>query len=123
MNSNNFKALNFSLLGKKTKMTGDLSLEGDTVLAGRLVGTITVKDQGKLTIEQTALIEGEIYCNDLEIFGSFAGSINASGTLTIRSSAHVVGKINASKMSIYPGAILNMEGSAEVISNDKKEGL
>ena len=77
MNYNNFKALNFSLLGKKTKMTGDLSLEGDTVLAGRLVGTITVKDQGKLTIEQTALIEGEIYCNDLEIFGSFAGSINA----------------------------------------------
>jgi cytoskeletal protein CcmA (bactofilin family) len=120
MNYTNFKELNFSLLGKKTKITGDLSLEGDTVLAGSLTGTITVKDQGNIIIEQTATIEGDIYCNDIEIFGSFSGSINASGTLTIRSSADVAGKISASKMSIYPGAILNMEGSAEALSDDKK---
>lgn len=113
MDYTDFKTLNFSVMGNQTKLTGDLEFTGDTILAGEVHGSITMKETGKIVLEQSARIEGEIYCQDIEVFGHFSGTINSSGTLTVRSSAVVSGKINANQLSIYPGAILNMEGSAE----------
>ena len=55
---------------------------------------------------------------DIEVFGVVNGSINSAGSLIIRSSAKVYGNIHAQNMSIYPGAILNIEGHAEDASPD-----
>ena len=106
-----FKELNFSVLGRNSSLEGDLKFQGDTLLNCFVKGTITMEDQSKITLERGAKVEGNIYCNDIEIFGSFSGSINASGTLSVRSSAVISGKIMAKKLSIFPGAQINMEGS------------
>jgi cytoskeletal protein CcmA (bactofilin family) len=112
MNEAAFKDLSFTLLGKSCEYQGDINLVGETIVNCKVKGTITVKDESKLTIERDAVIEGNVYCQDIEVFGVVNGSISSSGSLTIRSSAKIYGNINAAKMSIYPGAILNMEGTA-----------
>lgn len=105
-----FQNLNFSLLGKNTVFKGDLEFEGDTIINGEIQGSVTLLKEGKITFERDSKMDGELYCYDVEIFGHFQGSIKAAGTLTIRSSGVVSGKVEANNLSIFPGAILNMEG-------------
>lgn len=111
MNELDFKKLNFSIVGRKCDIQGDLKFTGDTLLTCNIKGTITVLDHSKITLERDSFIEGDIYCHDIEVFGSFKGSIRASGKLTVRSSAILSGSIEAKGISIYPGAILNVEGN------------
>lgn len=110
MIENDFKKLNFSVLGKSSSLEGDFNFHGDTLLGCKIKGTISMLDKSKITLERGSEVEGSIYCHDIEVFGSFSGSINASGTLSIRSSAIVSGKISADKLSIFPGAQINIEG-------------
>jgi cytoskeletal protein CcmA (bactofilin family) len=109
----NFKNLNYTVLGANNKIVGDLEMQGDTIIHSQIEGTITIKDTSNLIIERKAKIDGTIYCHDVEVFGKVFGNIYAEGKLTIRSSAEVSGVIKAKKLSIYPGAILNMEAHAE----------
>lgn len=111
MNELDFKKLNFSVVGKNCDIQGDLRFTGDTLLTCTIKGTITVLDHSKLTLERDSHVEGDIYCHDIEVFGNFQGSIRASGKLTVRSSAVLSGNIEAQGISIYPGAILNVEGN------------
>lgn len=113
MDDKRFKDLNFSLLGKNSHLNGEFSFQGDTYLNCKVEGKITMKDTGKVTIERGAEVNADIYCHDIEVFGEFAGSINASGTLTARSSAKISGLIKANSISIFPGAEINMEGHTE----------
>ena len=113
MDDNKFRNLNFSLLGKSSELNGDFSFQGETYINCRVEGKITMQDEGKITIERGASVKADIYCHDIEVFGDFEGSINAFGTLTARSSAFISGKVKAKKISIFPGAEINMEGHTE----------
>lgn len=104
-----FNKLNFSVLGTETYLEGNLKFDGDTIVNGRIQGTITILNQSKVIFERSSSMEGDLYAHDVEILGHFSGSINASGLLTIRSSAKVSGKIKADRLSIYPGAIVNIQ--------------
>ena len=105
-----FKRLNYNIIGNLTQFEGELKIKGDTIIAGNFNGTITVLDNSKILIERDAEISAKIFCHDIEVFGKLEGSVQASGTLIVRSSAHLSGKIEAKQLSIYPGAVLNMEG-------------
>lgn len=107
---NDFKQLNYNILGTKTGLEGDFKLQGDTIIAGKFNGTITVLDDSKIILERDSVTSGQFFCHDIEVFGKFEGNIQSTGTLTVRSSGVISGKIKAKKMSIYPGAILNIEG-------------
>lgn len=110
MKEQDFKSLNFSLLGKETSLEGEFTFSGDTIINCKLKGNLTVINDGKITFERDSHFEGNIFCGDIEVFGYISGTINADGTLSVRSSASVSGQINAKKMSIFPGASLNIEG-------------
>ena len=110
MKQSDFKNLNFSLLGRNCILEGDFIFTGDTIIGSQVKGQITIKDEGRLTLERNSQVEGTIVAHDVEVFGSFKGTIKASGTLTVRSSAEISGNIEASKLSVYPGAVLNIEG-------------
>jgi len=110
---NDFKKQNYTVIGINNSIEGDLNLTGDTIIHSKVKGTITIFGDGKLVIERTSEFEGTIYCNDIEVFGIVKGSIKSAGALTIRSSANISGNISAQKMSIYPGAVLNIEGHTD----------
>lgn len=101
------------MLGKNSSYTGEIKLSGEAVINSEIKGTIIMQDNSLLTVEREASIEGDIYCKDIEVFGKIRGSINASGSLTVRSCAQVAGKIQAKNLSVYPGAIINVEGHAD----------
>ena len=119
MKNSDFKNLNFSLLGKDSELDGDFNFSGDTLINCKMKGKINIIGEGKLTFERESSFEGNIYCKDIEVFGSIKGTVDASGTMSIRSSASVSGTINAKNLSIFPGASINMEGhtSTEEISS------
>lgn len=107
---NDFKKQNYTVIGMNNSIVGDLNLTGDSIIHSKIKGTITIFGEGKLILERTSEFEGTIYCNDIEVFGIVKGSIKSAGALTIRSSANISGNISAQKLSIYPGAVLNIEG-------------
>lgn len=113
MKENDFKSLSFTVLGRDSEFEGDIKLRGDAMINSRLIGTVTMQDDGNLVIERNAYVEGAIYCKDVEVFGEVNGTINAAGSLVVRSSGKVSGKVSAASMSVYPGALLNAQGSAD----------
>jgi cytoskeletal protein CcmA (bactofilin family) len=110
MNFDEIKNLNFSVFGAKNKINGEFHLHGDVIISSQIEGQINMLDEGKITVEREGSIEGILYCHDLEVFGTIKGHIKASGQVTIRSSAEISGNLQAERLSIFPGAILNIEG-------------
>ncbi len=113
MKIDDFKKLNFSVLGQESSLEGDFKFAGDVIVNCKLKGTLTITDHGKLILERNADVEGQIYCQDIEVFGEFRGGITAAGTLSVRSSAQLSGRLQANKLSVFPGAQINIEGHTE----------
>lgn len=106
----NIKNLEFTLVGKECQMKGDFEFNGHTRIAGKLEGKVNLADSAILSIEPTGSIEGEIHCQNLEIYGHFDGSIHSSGKVTIYPPAKVYGSLKSKNLEVYPGALLNLEG-------------
>jgi len=121
MNNNEFKNLNFSLLGKDSELEGDFKFSGDTLINCKMKGKINIIGKGKLTFERGSSFEGHIFCQDIEVFGNIKGTVDAAGTMSIRSSAQVSGTINAKNLSIFPGASINMEGHTSIEEPSPKD--
>ena len=89
-----------NIISNGTKIVGDLISEGDL----RIDGTIDAHFEGK-----------------------FSGKLNLSGTLTLKSSAHVEGEVVLGKLEVEPGATFNvtctMKGAVKEIhsKNERKE--
>jgi len=115
ISENEFKTFKYNVLGANSLLTGDLKLSGDTIINSRIEGNLEVQDYGKLVLERGSFIKGTIKAIDLEIFGEFEGEILCSGLVSIRSSAVVTGTIKASRLVIYPGAIVESQTNSESI--------
>lgn len=113
MKENNFKKQNYNFIGHNTDLEGELKFTGDTIIHSKVAGTLIMQDNGDLIFERDSYFEGTIFCHDLEVFGQIKGTIKASGTLSIRSSASVSGNIQAAKLVVYPGAVLNVESHTQ----------
>jgi cytoskeletal protein CcmA (bactofilin family) len=106
INDQDFREFHYNMLGSGSKIVGDLILYGDTVITSEIVGSIEIHDNGKLILERGSKIKGKVKAIDLEIFGEMDGDIECVGLVSIRSSAQVSGTINAGRLVIYPGAIV-----------------
>jgi cytoskeletal protein CcmA (bactofilin family) len=103
-----FREFHYNILGKSSSLTGDLVLSGDSIITSHIVGSVEVKDDGKLTLERGSFVKGSIKAIDLEVFGTVEGEIICSGLVAIRSSAVVTGSIKSGRLVIYPGAVVEM---------------
>lgn len=103
----------FSYVGRGGKQVGEFTFLGNTHLNSIIQGKITVEGDSLLTIEKFAEINGEIECHNLELFGVFSGEIHSSGKVVIHPTATVSGKIFAKNFSIFPGAVVNIDGETK----------
>jgi cytoskeletal protein CcmA (bactofilin family) len=102
---------NFSFLGEGSSLRGEFELEGTTHLASAVEGTLKMLGEDMtLTIEPKGSIKGKIICHDIEIYGHIEGEIQSTGVVTFFPSADFKGKIEALRIVIHPGAVINMEG-------------
>jgi cytoskeletal protein CcmA (bactofilin family) len=92
-----------NLISSGTKITGDISAEGDIRIDGELKGNIRAK--GRLVIGTSGKIEGEVTCNNIEVSGEVKGKIISDDLLSMKSTAKISGEIMTGKLSVEPGSL------------------
>ena len=70
------EAPSVNLIGGGTTITGDVNSNGDIRIDGNLVGNLNTK--GKIIIGSSGRIEGNIICQNADLFGQIKGNINTN---------------------------------------------
>ncbi|MDP5158461.1 MAG: polymer-forming cytoskeletal protein [Flaviramulus sp.] len=108
-----------NIIAQGTKMVGDFNSDGDFRIDGTIEGNI--KTSGKVVVGKAGLIKGTLQGTDAYFEGKFSGKLALSGTLTLKSSAHIEGEVVVGKLSVEPGATFNvtcvMKGAVKEINN------
>lgn len=91
-----------NMLSSGTEVKGDININGDFRIDGRLFGNMTCT--GKLTVGTTGYIEGQISCKNAEIAGQVKGTLNVDELLTLKESSKFEGDLITNKITIEVGA-------------------
>ncbi|WP_136482630.1 bactofilin family protein [Cognatitamlana onchidii] len=109
-----------NIVAQGTKMIGDFNSEGDFRIDGTIEGNINTT--GKVVVGKAGLIKGTLNGTDAYFEGKFSGKLALSGTLTLKSSAHIEGEVVVAKLAVEPGANFNvtcvMKGTVKAMNND-----
>jgi len=112
-----------NIVASGTKIVGDLSSEGDLRIDGTVEGNL--KTPGKVVVGKSGLIKGTLNGTDAYFEGKFSGKLALSGTLTLKSSAHIEGEVVLGKLEVEPGATFNvtcvMKGSVKQFSQGEQQ--
>lgn len=107
-----------NIIGAGTIIDGDINTNGDMRIDGKLTGAINVK--GKLVIGVSGSIEGEIICQNADVFGVIKGKIGVAELLSLKASAKLTGDIITNKIAIEPGATFSGSCSMGGVIKDIK---
>jgi cytoskeletal protein CcmA (bactofilin family) len=88
-----------------TVLKGDITSNGYFRIDGTIEGN--VKTPSKVVIGKTGIVIGTLSCKNADIEGKVKGIIDISGTLSLKSTAHIEGEVVIGKLSVEPGAIFN----------------
>jgi len=95
-----------NIVAQGTKITGDFNSEGDFRIDGQIEGNI--KTTGKVVVGKSGFIKGSLQGTDAHFEGKFSGKLALSGTLTLKSTAHIEGEVVVGKLAVEPGATFNV---------------
>jgi len=100
-----------------TVIKGDINSTGFFRIDGNIEGN--VKTPSKVVLGKTGIINGTLSCENADIEGKIIGILNITGTLTLKSSAHIEGEVVVGKLAVEPGATFNatciMKGSEKEV--------
>jgi len=108
-----------NIIAQGTKIVGDINSSG----AFRVDGTIegNVKTSGKVVVGKSGYIKGTLQGENADFEGKFSGKLHLTGTLSLKSSAHIEGEVVIGKLAVEPGATFNatcsMKGAVKPLSN------
>jgi len=89
-----------SILAADSRLTGDISSDGEVHIDGRLEGDMICKT---LTIGETGVVTGKISAELVRIFGSVNGQVKAH-SVELGPTARVVGDITHASLKVEAGA-------------------
>ncbi|MEM0517561.1 MULTISPECIES: bactofilin family protein [Aequorivita] len=92
-------------INEGTKLKGDVSSSGFFRIDGSIDGNVNTPS--KVVLGKAGVIIGTLTCENADIEGKFEGTLQVSGTLTLRASAVIEGDVTVGKLSVEPGATLN----------------
>lgn len=101
--NNDAEPTSVNMINTGTEIKGDILSGGDIRFDGILSGNLIT--EGKVVIGDTGHVKGEIRCKNSDIAGEIEGKIFVSDLLSLKSTAKVLGDIQAGKLSIEPGCI------------------
>jgi cytoskeletal protein CcmA (bactofilin family) len=94
-----------AFLGKGTKVTGKIILEGTGRIEGHVEGEIAAQDT--LTIGDGATVNAKISGTTIVVEGHVTGDITARQRLELRASARVQGNVTTASLVVQEGAVLD----------------
>lgn len=99
----------FSFFSSGSILKGDFLFNGETHVASQIEGIVKSLDGGKITIETMGKICGNLECTDIEIHGTFEGTLVSRGVVTLHPTASFFGELKAKNLIIHPGAVVDVE--------------
>jgi cytoskeletal protein CcmA (bactofilin family) len=93
-----------SIVGRGVQIDGDIKVTGDVRVGGRINGSVTVED--RLVLASEGVIMGNVESGEADIAGSVEGDVHATGRLTVRATASIVGGIIAEHLVVEDGAAI-----------------
>ncbi|MCA0131322.1 bactofilin family protein [Winogradskyella alexanderae] len=109
-----------NIIAHGTKIVGDITSQGPFRIDGSVEGN--VKTSGKVVIGKSGYIKGTLQGENADFEGKFSGKLVLSGTLSLKSTAHIEGEVHTSKLAVEPGATFNatcsMKGTVKALSNE-----
>ncbi|QQS29766.1 MAG: polymer-forming cytoskeletal protein [Sphingobacteriales bacterium] len=94
-----------NLIGQGTKITGNMTCQGDVRIDGELTGNITA--YARIVLGPTGVVFGDIVCENADISGKIEGTIRVKELLNLKESALINGDLTANKLVVEAGAIFN----------------
>lgn len=94
-----------TIIGKGTTIEGNIETLGNISVDGKLIGNLRTK--AKLNLGGAAEVEGNIMAQNAEIAGHIKGVVEVSDLLILKPSAVIDGDINANKLKVEEGAVIN----------------
>ncbi|MGQ7869045.1 bactofilin family protein [Sunxiuqinia sp. sy24] len=103
--NNEVDSQGINLVGKGTRITGDVESDGDIRIDGELNGNLNCS--GRVVIGVTGKVTGEVSCKNSEVSGYQKGKLQVEQHLSLKSSSKVYGEVSTGKLSIEPGALFS----------------
>lgn len=108
-------------INEGTHLKGHINSTGFFRIDGSIDGKIS--NPSKVVLGKTGVITGELECENADVEGRIEGVINISGTLSLKSTAHIEGEVTVGKLAVEPGAVFNascaMQGSKRSAARTK----
>jgi cytoskeletal protein CcmA (bactofilin family) len=103
------QAISGSVIGKGTRIVGELRFTGNLHVEGEIAGSVSVPEglAGTLTLGRQGRIEGEISGSRVVIDGVVAGPAVFSDCLELQAGAEVTGDLHYGEIGIQPGAVVH----------------
>ena len=107
-------------INEGTNIKGDIHSKGFFRIDGKIEGNVNTPS--KVVLGRTGYIKGTLTCENADIEGKFDGKLDVSGTLSLKSTAHIIGDVVVGKLAVEPGATFNatcsMKGTVKSLSNE-----
>jgi cytoskeletal protein CcmA (bactofilin family) len=95
-------AENATVVGPETQISGEIRGEEDLIVKGRIEGKVQLTRT--LTVDKGAIVQADVDVRDLIIAGTVVGTIVASESIRLTSSARVVGDMASPSVIMEAGA-------------------
>lgn len=94
-----------NIIGKGTKLEGDIETFGNIRIEGKIIGNVTTKS--KIALGQSSQVEGNILAQNAEVAGEVKGRIEVTDVLILKPTAVINGDIVTNKLIVETGATFN----------------
>ena len=103
-----------SRISEGTTVNGRINCSGDIRVDGFVEGRLY--SEGRVVVGEKASIEGTVFCNDLDLWGSVNGEIFVRNLLSLKGTSSVQGDIHVRRLQVEMGAEVN--GTCKMISEE-----
>lgn len=107
------------IIGKSSKVDGDISSEGSVRIEGTINGSVDVK--GNAIVGPDSHVVGNIICRHIEISGDVKGNIKCLGNLQVFASGSLIGDIEVTSFNIEEGGVF--DGNCKITKKPKPEAV
>lgn len=92
-------------INEGTHLKGNIKSDGFFRIDGTVEGNIS--NPSKVVLGKTGVVSGHLNCENADVEGRIEGVVNITGTLTLKSTAHIEGEVTVGKLAVEPGAVFN----------------
>ena len=109
----NLNVNSISRISAGTVIKGEIVSPSDIRIDGTFEGKVQTK--GRVVVGETALVKGDIICENIDLWGKVNGNVFVKDTLALMEGCHVDGNLNIKRLSVELGATFN--GNCRMITD------